>query len=97
MRIEQRPSDVCIYSDSQNALNYFQGFQHSLNGIKGLPDGERLVGPSIMATHELVTLGIVVELRYVPGNSGIEGKFQGRPSCQEGYKIRRKAKGGRDN
>ncbi|KAH6703201.1 ribonuclease H-like domain-containing protein [Leptodontidium sp. MPI-SDFR-AT-0119] len=87
MEIEQRPSDVCIYSDSQNALHYFQGFQHSLNGIKRLPDGERLVGPSIMATHELVALGIVVELRYVPGHSGIEGNSRADRAARKGTRY----------
>lgn len=84
---DQRPSGVCIYSDSQNALDCFRGFQHSLSGIKRIPDGERLVGPGIMATHELAALGIDVELRYVPGHSGIEGNARADRAAKKGTRY----------
>ncbi|KAL2069849.1 hypothetical protein VTL71DRAFT_14528 [Oculimacula yallundae] len=95
LEIEQRPSKVCIYSDSPTALDYFKGFQHSPSKLKGFPDGERLLGPSIMATHDLVALGIVVELLYVPGHSGVEGNSKADRAARKGtrYAAKRRVAG----
>ena len=81
---EQRPSSVCIYSDCSDALKYFQRLGPSLAGLGRFPYGEELVGPGLHAAEELSTLKIAVELRYVPGHSGVRGNVKADRAARRG-------------
>ncbi|KAL8912699.1 MAG: hypothetical protein Q9171_002332 [Xanthocarpia ochracea] len=83
---EQRPTSVCIYSDCSEALKYFQQLGPSLAGLGRFPYGEELVGPGLHAAEELSTLKIAVELRYVPGHSGVVGNVKAYRAAKRGAK-----------
>jgi ribonuclease HI len=83
---EQRPSSVCIYSDCSGALEYFLQIGQTLAGLRRLPCGEELVGPGILAAEELSALKIAVELRYVPGHTGILGNVKADRAARRGAK-----------
>lgn len=84
LEAEQRPSSVCIYSDCPDALNYFQQLGPSLAGLRKFPYGEELVGPGLHAAEELSTLKIAVELRYVPGHTGVLGNVKADRAARRG-------------
>ncbi|PVH73557.1 hypothetical protein DL98DRAFT_519820 [Cadophora sp. DSE1049] len=84
METKLRPTCICVYSDCTGALEYFDGFRWTLDGMKRLPCGPRLVGPGIVATKELSAVGIKVELRYVPGHAGIEGNVKADRAAKKG-------------
>ncbi|KAI4279112.1 MAG: hypothetical protein LQ337_000535 [Flavoplaca oasis] len=86
MKAEQRPSSVCIYSDCSDALKYFQQLGPTLAGLGRFPYGEELVGPGLLAAEELSTLKIAVELRYVPGHTGVLGNVKADRAAKRGAK-----------
>ncbi len=81
---ERRPSSVCIYSDCSDALKYSQRLGPSLAGLGRFPYGEELVGPGLHAAEELSSLKIAVELRYVPGHSGVRGNVKADCAARRG-------------
>ena len=49
-----------------------------------IPNGETLIGPGLLAAKSLKDLGIEVELRYVPGHSGVEGNMMAHRAARRG-------------
>ena len=86
MELEQRPNSVCVYSDCFGALEYFLQFGKTLAALRSIPYGEELVGPGLLAAEELSTLNIAVELRYVPGHTGILGNERADRAAKRGAK-----------
>ncbi|KAG7007778.1 ribonuclease H1 [Physcia stellaris] len=84
MELEQRPNSVCVYSDCFGALEYFLRFGKTLAALRSIPYGEELVGPGLLAAEELSTLNIAVELRYVPGHTGILGNERADRAARRG-------------
>jgi hypothetical protein len=82
----QMPSNVVIYSDNLGALELFAQFRLTLVKLRQIPDGERLVGPGILAAKSLKALGIKVELRYVLGHVGVKGNLMAHLAARRGAK-----------
>ena len=83
----QRPSSVRIYSDCTDALEYFGRYEEILTKLRRLPYGEQLVGPGVIAAEDLTALNVAVELRYVPGHSGIPGNMKADQAAKRGSRV----------
>jgi hypothetical protein len=81
----QVPKIVVIYSDNLEALRLFDQFRLTLVKLRRqIPNGETLIGPGILAAKSLKDLGIEVELRYVPGHSGVAGNMMAHRAARRG-------------
>ncbi|KAF7894348.1 uncharacterized protein EAF01_009799 [Botrytis porri] len=83
---ERKPSKIVIYSDCSGALGIFNEFRNSPKRLKKLPNAEQLIVPGIIASEALSVLEVEVELRHVPGHSGVEGNVRADRAAKIGRK-----------
>ncbi|KAF7938214.1 hypothetical protein EAE99_001886 [Botrytis elliptica] len=83
---ERKPSKIIIYSDCCDALRRFDQFRNSLKRLEKLTYAEQLIVPGIIASEALNVLEVEIELRYVPGHSGVEGNVRADRAAKIGRK-----------
>jgi ribonuclease HI len=82
--VKETPTKFYIYSDCVFAQEYFDQLRQSLPGLQQLRYGEELVGPGIVAANHLIRNKAEVELRYVPGHSGVQGNLKAHRGARKG-------------
>lgn len=82
----QYPSEVVIWSDCIRALYFFARLRVNLDRLNMIEEGEQWLGPGIIASEELSALKVVVQLRYVPGHSGVVGNTKADQAAKLGAK-----------